>query len=96
MVVLVRWWRGGAVGADAATGGASRAATLDDRRDADPVRADNRLVQAAAQLDSGQVASLPVHRVVVPGRQQQRASVVVRRTAPACVDSQISGQRLYI
>lgn len=96
MVSLVGRRRGRAVGADPAAGGAAGAvapdpagALLDDRRDAwddpvdvpDAVRAHDGLVQAAPQLYTGQVAPGAVHRVVVPGWQQQRSRVVVSVTA---------------
>lgn len=97
MMTLVRRWRGRAVTADAAAGSAARPGadlTLDQRRRlllwlllllrARDVRADDRLVETAAQLDAGQVAPVAVHRVVVAGRQEDRARVVVGRVAAAC------------
>jgi hypothetical protein len=81
VVARVRGRGGCTVGADAAAGGATCTPAFGDRGhagEAESVRPDDGLVEAATQLDPREVAPLPVHRVVVPGWQENWARVVVR------------------
>jgi len=64
MMRLIGWWSRRAIGSYAAAGRASRATPVNGC-----ATTHDGLIQATPELDVGQVAAVPVHRIVVARRQ---------------------------
>lgn len=72
MMALIRRGRSCAVRTYSAAGSAPRAASVNRG-----AATHDRLIQTPPELDASQIAAVSVDRVVIPGRQQDRADVVV-------------------
>lgn len=72
MMTLIRWRCSGAVRAYSTARRTPRATSVDRS-----TTAYDRLIQAAPEFYSSQIAPVSVHRIVIPRRQQNRTHVIV-------------------